>query len=433
MFKRILPQTLFYRYLLIIVTPIFLFQIIIAIVFFDSLWIKTNKRLVQSLSEEINSFIKLYTDEKNTNKKSDFINIFNTKTSSFYKITKNKIPKEQGYSQFSFYDRLLLEEFSNSIKYKFWFNSRYSRDDILLFIDLKKEMLEITIQKNRIRNTSGRIFILWIIVPAVLLILISILFLRNQIRPITNLANSAEKFGKGIYTQEMRPSGAVEIRKAITEFEKMKKRILRHISQRSTMLSGISHDLKTPLTRLKLQIEILNKEGKLNRIKDDILEMEKMISEYLDYSNSQSNETSTKFNLTLMMTEIYHKFNNPKITLKCKENFFLTGRQHLIKRSIYNVVENAMKYAGNADIEITKSKSAVLITVDDQGPGVPEKERENILKPFYRIDKSRGQAHGSVGLGLSIVQDIVNSHGGNIMIENNPKGKGLRVKLIFPS
>ena len=289
------------------------------------------------------------------------------------------------------------------------------------------------VPKSRIRNTSGRIFLLWILVPALLLMGVSLLFLRNQIRPITNLASAAEKFGKGQYVPETKPSGAIEIRKAINEFEKMKQRILRHISQRTSMLSGISHDLKTPLTRLKLQIEILNKDGKLDKIKEDVNEMQKMITDYLDYSNSQSEISSEQFNLSIMLNEIIHRLSNSKIKTECKKNFFIVGRQHLIKRCILNVIENSLKYGNCVDIKVSEQKEKVIITIDDDGPGIPERERERVLRPFYRLDKSRTKSSGSVGLGLSIVQDIVNSHGGQIELLNNPKGSGLRVNLIFPN
>jgi two-component system osmolarity sensor histidine kinase EnvZ len=301
-----------------------------------------------------------------------------------------------------------------------------------VLVEFNNQHIELIVPKSRVRNSSGRIFILWILVPAFILMIISLLFLRNQIKPIANLASAAEKFGKGQYVAEARPSGAIEIRKAINEFEKMKKRILRHISQRTSMLSGISHDLKTPLTRLKLQIEILNKDGKLNKIKEDVNEMQKMISDYLDYSTSQSDKTSNKFNLSIMLNEIYHKFSGSKIKLECKKNYFIVGRQHLIKRSILNVIENALKYGNSADIKVTDQNNKIVITVDDNGPGIPDREKERVLRPFYRLDKSRTSNSGSVGLGLSIVQDIVNSHGGKIELQDNPKGTGLRVNLIFP-
>jgi len=433
MLKKILPRTLFYRYLLIIITPVISLQILLSVVFFDSLWLKTNRGLVRSLADEITTFIDLYkkqTDEKN---RKFILDIFKKNKPYIVNVKNGKINEKDNYNFYSFYDRLLLEELQISLNYKFWFNSKYEKDYVKIKVQFGEQILDIAVPKSRIRNSSGRIFILWILVLAILLTVISMLFLRTQIRPITNLANAAEKFGKGQYVSEARPSGAIEIRKATIEFEKMKKRILRHISQRSAMLSGISHDLKTPLTRLKLQIEILNKDGKLNKIKEDVNEMQKMIADYLDYSTSQSNASSDQFNLSIMMNEIYHKLSGQNVKLNCKKNYFLTGRKHLIKRCILNVIENALKYGNSADIIVSDNKGKILITIDDTGPGIPDKEKERVLRPFYRLDKSRTTSSGSVGLGLSIVQDIMNSHGGNVILENNPAGTGLRVKLIFPS
>ena len=433
MIKKFLPKTLFFRYFLIIIAPVILFQILLSVVFFDSLWLKTNKGLVNSLSDEIVTFIKLYENEKDTEKKGMILKAFQDSQPYVIKVSVGKIYQEPNYSKFAFYDRLLNEEFQKNLNYKFWFNTKIHKDYVKILVEFNNQIIDLIVPKSRIRNTSGRIFLLWILVPAFLLIIISLLFLRNQIRPITNLASAAEKFGKGQYVAETKPSGAIEIRKAINEFEKMKQRILRHISQRTSMLSGISHDLKTPLTRLKLQIEILNKDGKLNKIKEDVNEMQKMITDYLDYSTSQSELSSNKFNLSIMLNEIFHKFSGSKIKLDCNKNYFLTGRQHLIKRCILNVVENALKYGNSVEIKVKDTKDKVVITIDDDGPGIPDREKERVLRPFYRLDKSRTSSSGSVGLGLSIVQDIVNSHGGQIELQDNPKGSGLRVNLIFPS
>ena len=433
MIKSFLPKTLFYRYFLIIIAPVVFLQILISIVFFDSLWLKTNKGLVNSLSDEIVTFINLYEQKQIEEEKKIIVETFQKNKPYVIKVINNKIYQKTKYSKFAFYDRLLNEEFKKNLNYKFWFDTKVHKDYVKILVEFNQKTLELIVPKSRIRNSSGRIFILWILVPAFILMVISMIFLKNQIRPITNLASAAEKFGRGQYVAESKPSGAIEIRKAITEFEKMKQRILRHISQRTSMLSGISHDLKTPLTRLKLQIEILNKDGKLDKIKDDVNEMQKMIADYLDYSTSQSEVSSNKFNLSIMMNEIFHKFSGSKIKLDCNKNYFLTGRQHLIKRCILNVIENALKYGNSADIKVTNEKDKIIICIDDNGPGIPDREKERVLRPFYRLDKSRTASSGSVGLGLSIVQDIVNSHGGKIELLDNPKGSGLRVNLIFPA
>ena len=434
MLKHLLPRTIFFRYLLIIIAPVLLLQIILTIVFFDSLWIKTNKGLARTLAGQINSLVEVYSNPK-TNKDFDFVkNIFENKLiSKIYVLENYKLPSLKKPKIYNLYDQLLDEQLASQINAPFWYDTKNSNDFVDIRVSTNKTILQFIVEKSRIRNSSARIFILWITIPSILLLLISILFLRNQIKPFTSLADSAEKFGKGQYVPELKPSGAVEVRKVIIEFEKMKRRILRHISQRTAMLSGISHDLKTPLTRLKLQIEILNKNHTLDKVKSDVLEMEKMIAEYLDFSSSQETGNTIQFDLSNLMTEIKQKYNNNKITFKCNEKILMLGRKHLIKRCLYNLIDNSIKYAGNADIVVKRNNSTIEISIEDDGPGVPENERERVMRPFYRIDKSRQMADGSVGLGLSIVQDIVNSHGGNIKLTDNPKGKGLKVILNFPA
>ena len=434
MLKKIIPKTIFFRYLLIIITPILLLQIIITVVFFDSLWIKTNKKLVQSLAGEINALVEVYINPK-TRKDFNFVkNIFENRLISKVRVFKNhKLPKLKKTFKYSLSDQLLEEELGKGLRVPFWYDTRSKTDVVDIRISTNKDIIQFIVLKSRIRNSSARIFGLWITIPSLFLLLISVLFLRNQVRPFTILAESAEKFGKGQYVPEIKPSGAIEVRKAIIEFEKMKRRILRHISQRTAMLSGISHDLKTPLTRLKLQIEILNKNHTLDKIKEDVLEMEKMISEYLDFSSTQTSGNSTQFNLSNLMTEIMHKYSSKVITLKCNEKIYMAGRKHLIKRCLYNLIDNSLKYAGNADIVVKKIDTTIKVFVEDNGPGIPIDERKRVLRPFYRLDKSRQMSEGSVGLGLSIVQDIVNSHGGTIKLTEAQMKTGLRVTLTFPS
>jgi two-component system, OmpR family, osmolarity sensor histidine kinase EnvZ len=433
MIKKFLPKTIFFRYLLIIIAPILLLQIILTIVFFDSLWIKTNKGLTKSVAAEINTIIEVYND-KTANKNFEFVkNLFELSLIQEINILKDQsLPFYDSTFAYSLYDQLMDEELAKEIEFPYWYNTRANKDYVDIRIQINKNVLQFIVHKSRVRNSSARIFILWITIPSILLLMISILFLRNQVRPFSILADSAEKFGKGQYVPELKPSGAVEVRKAIIEFEKMKRRILRHISQRTAMLSGISHDLKTPLTRLKLQIEIMNKNHSLDKIKDDVIEMEKMIAEYLDYSSSQEVGASSKFDLSNLMTEIVHKFNNKNIILKCSDKIYLTGKKQLVKRCVYNLIDNAIKYAGNANVIVKKGTNDISIIVEDDGPGVPDHEKDRILRPFYKLDKSRTMVDGSVGLGLSIVQDIINSHGGKIKINDNSKNKGLKVILSFP-
>jgi two-component system osmolarity sensor histidine kinase EnvZ len=261
--------------------------------------------------------------------------------------------------------------------------------------------------------------------------MIAIVFLKNQTRPIVNLAKAAERFGKGEFVKEFRPSGAQEIRQAAYEFDKMRKRITIHLNQRSEMLSGISHDLRTPLTRLKLQLSLIKQQDLAKKLGDDIEEMERMLNEYLEFSRYQKNEQTTMINLNSLIEDITKKYENKKINFSAAENIEIKARQNSIKRCLMNLIDNGFSYGKKIEIFTTKTANNIIIFIDDDGPGIPEKEYQNVMKPFYRIDKSRGQNKSGVGLGLSIANDTIRSHGGNVSLEKSPLG-GLRVKISLP-
>ena len=262
--------------------------------------------------------------------------------------------------------------------------------------------------------------------------MISLVFLKNQTRPITRLAKAAEKFGRGEEIEEFKPSGAAEIRQAGYEFDKMRKRIIRHLNQRSEMLSGISHDLRTPLTRMKLQLAFIKDQALSNKLSEDILEMEKMLNEYLQFTSSSYLEKDKRFNLSELLFEVIDKYNNENIKKNLAPKIYFNGRKNLIQRCINNLIDNAIKYAEEVNVELIKKDENLFIKIDDNGPGIPEEEYDNVFKPFYKIDKGRAGAKSSVGLGLSIASDIIRSHGGNIKLERS-KMNGLGIKIFLPT
>ena len=436
MLRKIFPRTLLFRSLLIVIAPIILIQIVVGGVFFDSIWYKTNRGLVRSAANEINTFLALYPEFKQKNKSNELINIYKDKSGIIISIKKEtqQLPSTETVKWYSLYDKIVLEEFSEKIKNPYWHNVRFNSSYVQVLVLLNKnEVIEFLVPKSKIRSTSGRIFALWITVPSLIFLFISIIFLRNQIRPIVLLSQAAERFGKGQFDSDFKVSGALEIRQASYEFERMKRRILKHISQRTAMLSGISHDLKTPLTRLKLQIELLNKNQKLNSLKEEINEMEKMINEYLDFASNQYSQPVEKFNIVQLIQNLIDKSFKKNIKIKSPKSLIFSGRKNLIRRCIANIINNSQKYAENISITCKKVKKTILINIDDDGPGIADEHKEKVFRPFYRVDKSRSLKDSNVGLGLSIVEDIVNSHGGTVKLLNNPKGKGLRVSLSFPN
>ena len=427
--KNLLPKQLFYRALLIVATPIIILQIIISVVFFDSLWIKTNKGMTRALVGEIKFLIDAYDNEQYN--KNSLTKLFSEAYNVKVEYVPNKVlPKDDQERWFSPMDRTLRRELKSRFV-NYWFDTTSLQELIDLKIKYSNGYFQFIVPKDRVTNSSARIFALWITLPAFLLIIIALMFLKNQTRPIINLAKASAKFGRGENIDEFRPSGALEIRQAGYEFDKMRKRIMRHLNQRSEMLSGISHDLRTPLTRIKLQLALIQDKEISKKLSNDVQEMEKMLNEYLQFASSSSSEKSEKFNLANLIIDIIKKYENQNITSEITENIFMDGKKNLITRCINNLIDNSVKYASKIHMQLSKSNSHNIIIIDDDGPGIDEEEHDNVFKPFYKIDKSRGNAKSSVGLGLSITSDIIRSHGGNIMLEKSPT-KGLRVKVFFP-
>jgi two-component system osmolarity sensor histidine kinase EnvZ len=426
--KSLLPKQLFYRALLIVAAPIIILQVTISIVFFDSLWIKTNKGMTRALVGEVKTFISAY--DKEQYDKVLLTNLFE-KNLNFNVEFKSKIkfPNEYLERWFSPIDRSLRRELKSK-RLVYWFDTTSYKDLIDLKIKYSDGYFQFYIPKERVTNSSARMFALWITFPAFLLITIAIIFLKNQTRPIINLAKASERFGRGEEVDEFRPSGALEIRQAGYEFDKMRKRIIRHLNQRSEMLSGISHDLRTPLTRMKLQLAFIKDENISKKLSVDIDEMEKMLNEYLQFSKLGSVEKTETFDISDLIESTVKKYNN-NIKTKLRDRTYINARKNLIQRCLNNLIENSIKYAKNIKIQLEKINTNIILTIDDDGIGIPKNEYNNVFKPFYKIDKSRSETKSSVGLGLSITSDIVKSHGGTISLGQSEE-KGLRVKIIFP-
>ena len=430
--KNLLPKRLFYRALLIVATPIIILQLIITIVFFDSLWIKTNKGMTRALVGEMKTFITAYDNGKYNN--NDLSGLFSIYLNLNVKHKKEKfINKNQNKRWFSPIDRTLRRELKSVMgSENYWFDRTAYKELIIINIKHNDGYFEFLIPKDRITSSSARLFALWITFPAILLIAIAMIFLKNQTRPIINLAKAAERFGRGENIDEYRPSGALEIRKAGFEFDKMRKRIMRHLNQRSEMLSGISHDLRTPLTRMKLQLALIKDTELSKKMSMDIDEMEKMLNEYLQFTSSNYLEGDETFDISELIENTINKYGNNRISKKIVPRIYINGRKNLIQRSFNNLIDNALKYAEKVEIGLSKKNNNILILIDDNGQGIPDTEYQNVFKPFYKIDKGRGDSKSSVGLGLSIASDTIKSHGGNILLEKSHLG-GLRVKIFLPS
>ena len=430
--KNILPKQLFYRALLIVAIPVLVLQVVITIVFFDSLWIKTNKGMTKALVNEISTFIEAYKNEEyNKDNLENLFSIYLNLNIEFIETDKFDYTYDERW--FSPIDRTLRRELKSKIGFgNFWFNTTNYKELIDIRIKFENGYFKFLISKDRIRSSSARIFALWITLPGIIMVVISLLFLKNQTRPIVNLAKAAEKFGRGEDIDEYRPSGALEIRQAGYEFDKMRKRILRHLNQRSEMLSGISHDLRTPLTRMKLQTAFIKDPEISSKLDDDIKEMEKMLNEYLQFTSSNHSEKSEIFDLSEMLSELISKYENKNITQNITQKIYLNGRKNLLQRCFNNIIDNAIKYGQKINVELSKKGKNLFIIIEDDGPGIPPEEYNNVFKPFYKINKGRSETKSRVGLGLAIASDITRSHGGYIRL-NKSSLNGLEVKIFLPA
>ena len=428
--KYLLPKRLFYRALIIVAAPTIILQLIIAVVFYDSIWIKVNKNITKSLVTQLKTIQEVYTNDK---KNLDFFtdsykNNFNFEIG----ISQEIFPSESGERKFSPMDRSLRRELKSTFgNNNYWFNTSKFKNAVEIKIKSNKDVIEFLVPKEMVSASSVRLFVLWTTLPSILLIIIALIFLKNQTKPLVRLAKAAERFGKGDYVNNFRSSGSLEIRKASFEFDRMAKRINRHLNQRAEMLSGISHDLRTPLTRLKLQLAMLNQKDLSKEMSKDIDEMEKMLNDYLQFAKNQAQENTSKIDLTLLFNSIKNQFASEKLTIYSKEKIELEVRPSALKRSFVNIIQNGLTYGNNVIVNIQKGNNRALITIEDDGPGIPEDQYKNVFKPFFRLDKSRSLNQSGVGLGLAIVEDIINAHGGAIQLGKSKDG-GLQVRITLP-
>jgi two-component system osmolarity sensor histidine kinase EnvZ len=429
--KYILPKRLFYRALIIVAAPTIILQIIITIVFYDSVWIKANKNITRSLVAQLKTIEEVY---RNDNKNLDFFtdsykNNFNFEIG----INQEVFPENSGERRFSPMDRSLRRElksvFGNN---NYWFNTFKFKNAVEIKIRSGNEVIEFLVPKEMVSASSVRLFLLWTTLPSLILVIIALIFLKNQTKPLVKLAKAAERFGKGDYVNDFRASGSQEIRKAAFEFDRMAKRINRHLNQRAEMLSGISHDLRTPLTRLKLQLAMLKQKEISEKMSKDIDEMEKMLNDYLHFAKTQTQESTVTINLNSLLNSIKIDLNNDKLLVNENDiKIELEGRPIALRRSFENIIQNGLTYGNSVNVDIQKGNNRAFVTIEDDGPGIPEDQYKNVFKPFFRLDKSRSLNQSGVGLGLAIVEDIINSHGGNIQLGKSKYG-GLQVKISLP-
>ena len=435
--KKILPRTLMGRSLMILIVPVLLIQVIATYIFFDRHWSKMTGRLAYAVAGEI-SMIADQIETKTGPANSENIASYAARALDLlvsFEKGKDLPGMTDGAEKNSMLAATLAAALNEQVRRPYTIAVDVHEKWINVSIQLDNGLLHVSLPQRRLFSSSGYIFLLWMIGVSIVLLAVAILFMRNQIRPIRRLAVVAERFGRGMeIPASFKPEGAYEVRQAAKAFIDMHERIRRQIQQRTSMLAGVSHDLRTPLTRMKLQVAMLEKSPDVEALKIDISDMEKMIDAYLDFARGAGGEVAARIDLRDMLERISASVRRQgaEIDLKTEGDLALSLRPVAFERCLNNLIGNARKYAGKIWVVAQKGDGNITITVDDDGPGIPESQFDEVFKPFVRGEPSRNPSTGGVGLGLPIAQDIVHSHGGRIWLEKSSHG-GLRVAVAIPA
>ncbi|MEM6627198.1 MAG: ATP-binding protein [Pseudomonadota bacterium] len=428
--RDITPRGLYWRSLLIIILPIALMQIAVTYAFFDSHWRQVSRKLSEGVAGDLAFLVALH--EKQPEQFAEIaMTARETTRLSVVVRPDDELPTAERRSIFSALDRTLQRELSEALDAPFWFDTTRYPDYIDIRIELEQGVVRALAYRDRAYATTGHIFVLWIAGATALLTLVAVLFIRNQVRPIEKLAQAADAYGRGVEPPEFKPSGAREVRLAAHSVMRMRDRIRRYADQRTAMLAGVSHDLRTPLTRLKLELALL-KDVDTQAAKDDIAEMEAMLEGYLDFARGEEGEKAELTELAdLAKSAATAAQGRIDLTLQTDNLKPIKIRPLAIKRALSNLINNASDHANSVRVAITQTPNSTTISVEDDGPGIPDDQYDEALRPFGRLDAARNQNVSGVGLGLSIARDAARAHGGDIELSRSIMG-GLKAAIRLP-
>jgi two-component system, OmpR family, osmolarity sensor histidine kinase EnvZ len=434
---NMMPKGLYARALIIIIAPIVLLESVVAFVFMERHWQEETIRLSAATSGSIGSVIDAFDASKNKDDYRKLIDLASRRFEMALSIMPagELPPPKPNPVVFDLLNRILTQELANQIDKPYWIDTRDDRD-VEVRVKLPKAILRMIVPRSRTYATNSHIFLVWMIGTSLVLLTVAIMFLRNQIRPIVKLAEAAEAFGKGRpMPTDFRARGAREIRLAASAFEEMRDRIEKHVEQRTTMLAGVSHDLRTVLTRFKLQLAMLEGAPGTDAMRDDVDEMQAMLEDYMAFAKGGSGEEAKPTDVRAMMEEVRAgalHFGKPiELRFRRRRKIPVPLRRHGFKRAISNLVSNAARYANTIVVTVTQDRHWLRIEVDDDGPGIPLEKREIVFRPFLRLDPGRNQDLPNTGLGLAIARDIARVHGGDIWLEESELG-GLKGVVRVP-
>jgi two-component system osmolarity sensor histidine kinase EnvZ len=433
--KRLLPRTLFGRSLLIIVTPVILAQGVATWIFYSRHWDTMTNRLASAVAGDIAMVIaQIERDPSRESRQWTLTTAARTTDLVIILERDAALPAGPRAPLRGLLAKTLGQALDERVRRPFTIDTELAHEWYEIRVQMPDGVLSVLSPERRLFSPTTYIFILWMVGSALVLFAIAILFMRNQIRPIKRLAAAADSFGKGRDVASFKLEGAAEVRQAATAFLSMRERIQRQITQRTEMLAGVSHDLRTPLTRMKLALDMLGDNAEVEELQADVAEMETMIAGYLSFARGEGTEAAQPTDLTRLLAEVVNGARREGAAVELttpKDLAALPLRPNALRRALANLLANAKRHAGHIWVEAMRRDGAIVIVVDDDGPGIPEASREEVFKPFVRLDRSRNPATGGAGLGLTIARDVVRGHGGDIALANSPRG-GLRVVIRLP-
>lgn len=433
--RRKVPTGLYARSLLIIIVPMVLLQSVVAFVFMERHWQTVTQRLSTAVTRDIAAIVDILDTYPQTDDYEEVVRIARDRLDLNIAINdESELPAPRPKPFFSILDQILSDELTKQVRLPFWIDTVGDSSYVEIRIQLENKTLQVFARRSQAYASNTHIFLLWMVGTSLVLLLIAILFLRGQIRPILQLADAAENFGKGQKEPDgFKPRGADEVRRAGLAFMRMRERIEKQIEQRTAMLSGVSHDLRTILTRFKLQLALLNETPEVKSLEDDVTDMQSMLEGYLAFTKGEAEEDLGSVEIDELIKKITAsgELLGKTVTTKITGQTNIAVKPNAFSRIVNNLFSNACRHADRIDIDVNSDAKWLVMTIDDDGPGIPENLREDVFRPFFRLDEARNQDEQGTGLGLSIARDIARGHGGDIRLYESPMG-GLRASLRVP-
>lgn len=429
-----LPKGLYARSLLIIVTPMVLLQSVVAFVFMERHFNQVTLRLSSSLAGDVAALVEIYENYPQANNAAMLRRIASEKLNlNVELLPPDPLPQPGPKPFFSILDSVLSQEIGRRIDRPFWIDTVGNSNLVEIRIQLDKAVMRIFARRSQAYASNSHIFLVWMVGTSLVLLTIAILFLRNQIKPILRLASAADAFGKGREIKDFRPRGAREVRQAANAFIEMKHRIERQIEQRTTMLAGVSHDLRTILTRFKLELALMEDSAEVEALRRDTDEMQRMLEAYLAFARGEVGEQPALVDVSEILDELAAEAGRrgKRASASFAGPPIVQVRPDAFKRCLANLVSNAVRFGSTISLSGSREPRWLIVQVDDDGPGIPQERRDDVFRPFLRLDDARNQNETGTGLGLSIARDIAGIHGGEIALSESPLG-GLRATVRIP-